>query len=304
MKVLKWLFLGLLGLVVILLVVALLLPSNKHMEGTLVIKAPARVIFAQVNNLKCWEQWSPFQQQDTAMVSEYFGPAAGVGAKTIWKSKVNGNGSMVITYNMPEDTIKTELVFMDDSSTKANSDWYFKTTMEGTKVTWTNDIHGLGYPIGRLFGVFMPGMMNPMFEKGLARLKTLCEGMTPDAKTGDVEQLVVDPRTVLVIEDSAMASAIGQKIGEMMGKLMGVVKQKRVQLAGSPFGIYPEWNPSGMNHFKIAVPFIGSVKLSGEVGVELIPEQEMIMVSHFGAMRPSAMPMQRFGPMPKKRGLS
>ncbi len=283
MKVLKWLFFGLLGLVVILLMVAIFLPSSRHMEGRLQINAPARVIFAQVNNLKNWEKWSPFQQEDTAMVSEYSGPESGVGAKTSWISKVNGNGSMVITYTMPDDTLKTELIFMGDSSSKAYSDWYFTTTLEGTEVTWTTDIQGLGYPVGRLFGLIMPSMMNKAFMQGLTNLKSLCESMAPDAKTGEVERLIVDPRTVIVLEDSAMAVDMGPKIGEMLGKLMGLVKQKGIKMAGAPFGIYPEWNPNGLNHFKVAIPFTGSVKLSGEASIESFPEQEMVVVSHFGA---------------------
>jgi len=301
--VLKWLFFGLLGLVVILLIVALFLPSTIHMEGTIVIKAPARVIFAQVNHLKSWEKWSPFEQQDTAMVSEYSGPEAGVGAKTTWKSKVNGNGSMIISYVMPHDTIKMDLVFMDDSSSRVTSDWYFKTTLDGVKVTWTTEVNDLGYPVARLFGLLMPGMMNPLLNKGLANLKTLCEEMTPDAKTGVVEQLETDPFTALVLEDSAMAMDMGPKIGEMMGKLMKLIKQKRIQIAGAPFGIYPEWNPKGLNHFKVGVPFIGSVKLSGEAMVESFPEQEMVVVSHFGAYETVGDAYEKIGAYAEAQGI-
>jgi len=154
-----------------------------------------------------------------------------------------------------------------------------------------------------LFGILMPGMMSKTFLQGLTNLKSLCEGMAPDANTGEVMPMVVEPRTALVLEDSAMAADMGPKIGAMMGKLMGIVKQKHVKMAGAPFGIYPEWNPNGMNHFKVAIPFVGNVKLSGEVDIESFPGQDMIMVSHFGAPETTGDAYSKLGAYAAAKGI-
>ena len=44
-------------------------------------------------------------------------------------------------------------------------------------MTWMIEGH-LGYPVERVFGLFMESMLGPTFEKGLANLKKVSEQQT------------------------------------------------------------------------------------------------------------------------------
>jgi len=280
MKIIKWLLFGILGLAVLMLVVDLFLPSNKHLEGKIVIKAPTRVIYPQIANLRNWEKWSPFQATDSAMVSNYNRPEMGKGAHTSWTSKINGNGSMTIVEVVPDAMVNTKLIFADSS--EAMSDWILKPLVDGTEVTWTTDLPHLSYPMGRLMGLLMEGMMRPMFDKGLANLKTLCESLPTHAKTSEVTQVTMPKRIAIFIADSALSADMGKKMSELYGQLQMFMKKNNLQITGAPFGKYPGWNPEGINHFTVGIPVSNMVKPIGNIMVDSIPSMEALMVSHFG----------------------
>ena len=80
MKIVKNIGLGLLILIILLVVVAYLLPRHVKVERTAIIKAPAEIIFGQVNVLKNWEQLSPWHKIDPKMKLVYNEIPSGKGA--------------------------------------------------------------------------------------------------------------------------------------------------------------------------------------------------------------------------------
>ncbi|MEZ4984128.1 MAG: hypothetical protein R2795_03670 [Saprospiraceae bacterium] len=50
------------------------------MERTISINAPQAVVFDAVNELKNWESWSPWQEQDPSTKTVYSETSAGAGA--------------------------------------------------------------------------------------------------------------------------------------------------------------------------------------------------------------------------------
>ncbi|HUW06278.1 MAG TPA: SRPBCC family protein [Williamwhitmania sp.] len=301
MKIIKWLLFGIIGLAVLLLVMALFLPSNKHLEGKIVIKAPTRIIYPQIANFHNWEKWSPFQAADSTMVSEYSGQEMTKGASTSWKSKKNGNGSMTIVEVIPNAMINTKLIFADSS--EAMSDWILKPLVDGTEVTWTTDIQHLSYPVGRLMGLIMKGLMRPMFDKGLASLKTLCESLPLHSKTSDVMQVTMPKQIAISIADSALPADMGKKMGEMFGQLQTFMKKNKFQFAGAPFGKYPEWNPEGINHFAVGIPVDRMVKPLGNIMVDSIPYMDALMVSHFGSYETIGDAHEKIGAYAESKGI-
>jgi hypothetical protein len=200
MKFFKRFLLFLLILIVLVLIVAIFLPAKVYVEESVLVNAPAELIFRQVNNLKSWESWSPFQKEDTAMTSTYEGPEAGVGAVQKWKSEVNGDGSMTITESIKDSLIKMKLDFAKQGV--PTSDWKFEKQGMATKVTWNVDMERLGYPMGRIFGLFMPKMMHKSFKDGLENLKKLCEEKNAKImiyKTGEITVKVNEAWQALAI---------------------------------------------------------------------------------------------------------
>ena len=66
MKIVKPLLIGLAALIVLLLVIALFLPSAAHVERSASIAAPPAAVFDVVNSLKRFNEWSPWFEIDPA----------------------------------------------------------------------------------------------------------------------------------------------------------------------------------------------------------------------------------------------
>ena len=64
MKVLKYLAIGIVALVVLFVGGSQFLPAKFQMSRSTTIKAPAKTVFAQVNNLENYQKWSPWNSED------------------------------------------------------------------------------------------------------------------------------------------------------------------------------------------------------------------------------------------------
>jgi ribosome-associated toxin RatA of RatAB toxin-antitoxin module len=171
-------FLKIAAIVVVVLIVAVvgiayLIPSQVHVERTIEISAPAEQVFANVNDLKKWETWSPWYAAEPDAKYDYSGADSGVGAKVAWDGKIVGKGTQEITRSEQNSRIETELDFMEQG--KATAFWTFDESGGLTKVTWGFDTDMGMNPVARYFGLVMDSMLGPDYEKGLAKLKEVCE---------------------------------------------------------------------------------------------------------------------------------
>jgi effector-binding domain-containing protein len=280
MKFIKKLFVFLLVVVGLVLVVAIFLPSKKHIEDSMVINVPAEMIFKQVNNLSLWDAWSPFYEEDTNMKSTYEGPAEGVGCIQKWTSDVHGNGSMEIVESTPGEFVKMKLSFQDQGS--SYSYWKFEPEDTGTKVTWAIDVEGLGWPMGRIFGLFMTGMMHKSFQKGLTNLKNLSENQYNNM-TGKIEVQTYEPWMALAIMDSSSCDKITEVMGRIFGDIQKYMAENKIEMAGPPYALYHQWDQK-TNFFVIEAGIPVRVKVQGRNDIRLVEYQagRAATASHFG----------------------
>ena len=132
MKALKKIVYGLIIIVVALAAIGLVaLPRESKVERSLVIQAPAEVIFDQVNDLKKNEAWSPWK--DPTMKVSYGAVTEGKGAQSSWTSKKMGNGTMTIEESVPASSINIDLDF--GGMGKALATWTFVPEGDAVKVT-------------------------------------------------------------------------------------------------------------------------------------------------------------------------
>lgn len=276
MKTLKIIALIVLGIIGLFLLVCLFLPKNVHTEATGVIKAPANLVFEQVNNLKNWEKWSPFQE-DSTMKHEYQGPELGVGSKMLWTSENNGDGSQTITESIPYSFIKTDLDFMEQGT--AFSVYTFEQQGDSTIMKWSTDMLDLGYPLGRFMGLFMNGMMQPYYKKGFENLNNLLAAM-PKIEI-NIQEL--EKRNALLIKDSAMVNDIGAKMGELFGELSTFMASNKLETAGYPYCIYYSWDYSKPFVMECALPVTGKVtKTSGRIQFREFEPTKVAKTVHMG----------------------
>src|SRR5882672_9560020 len=96
---LKKILIGLVAILAVFAVVVALQPSEFRIARTAMVAAPAPDVFAQVNDFRNWDAWSPWAKLDPAAKGTFEGPASGQGAVFNW----SGNDKFVV-----EDMTPTE----------------------------------------------------------------------------------------------------------------------------------------------------------------------------------------------------
>jgi hypothetical protein len=169
------------GIVVAVLVAGILIfaatrPDSFRIERSAVINAPPDRIFAQVNDLKAWTAWSPWERIDPALKRTYSGPQGGKGAAYAWEgNKDVGSGRMEITDTVPAAKITIKLDFLKPFEAHNTAEFAFAREGDSTKVTWA--MYGPSPFLSKLIGLVfnMDRMVGGQFETGLANLKSLSE---------------------------------------------------------------------------------------------------------------------------------
>ena len=157
------------------LVVALQ-PSHLHVERSKTMLAPPEVVFAFVNDLKRWQNWSPWDKLDPEMQRDYADTTVGVGAKYSWNGNDKvGQGSMTITKSEPSEQVMLDLHFIKPWEGHNTATFRFEPAPHGTKLTWSMD--GEQNFMAKAAGLFldMDTLVGGDFEKGLDSLKALAE---------------------------------------------------------------------------------------------------------------------------------
>ena len=176
MRFLKRLLIGLPLLIATFVVVVALQPDDYRVTRSTVIAAPAAAVFAQVNDLRKWENWSPWAKLDPNARVTFSGPAAGQGASFHWdgNDKV-GAGTMMITESKPDTRVTTRTDFVRPFIGTSHSDFVLSQMGDQTNVIWT--MSGTHSFISKAICLVMSmeTMLGADFERGLAQLKQVAE---------------------------------------------------------------------------------------------------------------------------------
>ncbi len=173
---LKFILLGLLLLIVVFVIVVATRPDTFRVSRSATISAPPAVIFDHVSNLHKMQEWSPFAKIDPNAKMTFTGPESGKDASFAWAGNSQaGEGSMTCTECEPNELLGYRLEFLKPFKGTNQVIFAFKPNGDQTEVSWT--MSGSYNIVTKAFSVFMDceKMCGPMFEKGLAELKTLSE---------------------------------------------------------------------------------------------------------------------------------
>ncbi len=171
----------LIGLAVVLVVfgiVANMQPADFKVERSVVVSAPASIVFAQVNDFHKCGAWSPWEKMDPAMKRTFEGPAEGTGAVYSWvgNSKV-GEGKMTLTQSKPTELIQIQLDFIKPMKATNQTEFTFTPEGAGTKVTWAMTGKKNFFAKAMCLFMNMDKMVGGDFEKGLAGIKAQAEAV-------------------------------------------------------------------------------------------------------------------------------
>jgi hypothetical protein len=173
---LKKILAAVLAIVVVLVAVVAMQPSEFRIARATTIAAPAPVVFAQVNDFHKWEAWNPWGKLDPAVKQAYEGAPAGTGAVYTWSGNSQvGAGRMTVVESRPSDLVRIKLEFFKPMAGTSMADFTFKPEGDQTAVTWT--MTGTNSFVAKALGLVMnmDRMIGGQFEKGLADMKTVSE---------------------------------------------------------------------------------------------------------------------------------
>ena len=164
-----------LGLIILFLIIAALLPGNYNVEKSTVIKKSPGEVMNMVGDLNFYSKWNPWQQSDPTARNTISGTPKVPGHKYSWEGKKVGVGSLTIN-SIDNKHIHFDLEFLKPWKSKAKDNWLFEPWGDGseTKVTWQNSGE-LPWPMARLMGPVINKNLTHQFGIGLDNLKKLCE---------------------------------------------------------------------------------------------------------------------------------
>lgn len=165
------------GLVVLLLVIILIQPSEFTVSRSTEIARSPGAVAGYVNNLENWNDWSPWAKLDPKAKYTYEGPRIGKGATFHWDGNKNvGAGTMTIVDVKPGKLVKMDLDFKRPFVGEAETTYTFERKGPRTVVTWTMTGHN-GF-VAKAMSLVMScdTMIGGFFEEGLANLKKNLEG--------------------------------------------------------------------------------------------------------------------------------
>lgn len=166
---------GLLGVVA----VASTKPATFSLERSLVIGAPAAVVYENLEDFHRWSQWSPWEKLDPQLTRTFSGEPKGKGAVYDWSgNKEAGRGRMTMQDTRAPELVDIRLQFFEPFEGDNRTLFTLAPAGEGTQVTW--NMSGPNSFMGKVISVFadMDKMVGKDFERGLQNLKQISEAHT------------------------------------------------------------------------------------------------------------------------------
>lgn len=178
MKTVKVIGIVFVTLVLVFVVGGLVMPKGYQVERSERIQAPVEIVFAQVNELRNWERWSPWNAADPTMQITYSENPVGEGGSYAWSGEASGEGKLTIVRSVAPTRIETKMDFGEVGS--AQGYWDFSHAEGITSVTWGFLGENVGI-LGGWFTLMMDSMVGPQFEAGLRTIKEVAESTPAQA---------------------------------------------------------------------------------------------------------------------------
>ena len=151
-------------------------PDSFRVERTIVVSAPAGMVFPLIEDFRAWGKWSPWENLDPELKRTYSGAAKGVGAIYAWEGNPKvGSGRMEILEAVASSRILIKLDFLKPFEAHNLAEFTLTGEGSGTRVLWA--MTGLqAFPM-KVMGLVMSmdSMVGKDFEKGLASMKAAAE---------------------------------------------------------------------------------------------------------------------------------
>lgn len=288
MRILKILLVLLVILAAVFFIGGYLLPDRISVARSVDIARPPAQVFAVVNDLSRFNEWSPWYALDPKAEYRHEGPASGVGATLHWAGNDEvGKGTMRIVESTAPSHVATQVAF-EGFPDPADAKFTIEPAGEnGSRVTWAFTT-ALAGPVARWFGLLMPKYIGTDYERGLTQLKTLAESQPAvDFSDLNVRFEQVAPMDVIAIAGSAPAgdaAASAVVLGELYGELLAFAGERGLEIAGQPLTLTESFE-DGPWRFEAALPIrapAGAIEARAPIVVKQTQGGQALVVEHVG----------------------
>ncbi len=245
------------ALLALLIIIGFALPRTHKIEVSIEIDAHVATVFALVNDLQRFSDWSPWSHTDPNARILFSGPVRGVDAMMTWDGAIIGSGSQLITESRPHEHVG--MVMNPGESGEARA-WFDLTPGVGTTlVRWGFEAdYGMNI-VGRYFAMMLGGIVARDYHDGLLRLKDLAEGL-PSADFSDIEieHIVVEAIQIAYLSTSSRSDpdAISEALGKAYFQILSFIDSNNLSDAGAPLSITRAVSGSELR-FDAAIPVRG-----------------------------------------------
>ena len=243
MKVLKFLLFFVLGFLALISVAAFFARTDYHIERSIEIEAPLDTVFKQVRFFENFERWSPWRGLDPDQKTVISANDGQVGATYTWVGNSDvGAGTQTIKY-VARDSVHIELT--RTKPWESTSPTYFKLVSldsNKTRVTWAFDMHiGRPWNAGAML-TDVDANVGKDWERGLGKLKTLCENiMRPKYLGFFVEILDVPARDYIGFRSMVDTADILQFFADSLPVALEAAKATKGDSLGVATGLFWAW---------------------------------------------------------------
>jgi effector-binding domain-containing protein len=282
-KFFKWLLIVVVVLAVVYLILCLFGPKESLIERSITINATPEVVMKKIGDHKYFvEKWSPWTKKDPNSKYTYEGEAGQVGHKVSWEgNKEVGKGSLTF------DTITSNRVvhkFQMEGWDAVKT--YMDVAPEGTgsKVTW-----GMYQQIGFIWrGMMLMMNMEKMigddYEEGLKNLKNVIEKEGPAATEYTINEMEWPEKNYIGKRDKVKFQEITKFFETNFPAAFADAEKNKLQVTGSPVGIYWEWDEKNMQaDMAAAIPVATAPKNLKGWETFNFPAGKALVVDYYGA---------------------
>jgi uncharacterized protein YndB with AHSA1/START domain len=168
-------------IVVMLFIAAMLVfaatkPKTFHLRRSVTIKAAPDNVFALINDLHKWNEWSEGDDDDPRVQRTFSGSPAGAGAVSEWHgSGKTGAGRMLITESIPSQKIAIIVDFAKPFKARNVNVFTLEAAGDSTDVFW--EFTGEYVYVLKVMTIFVSPdrIMGKHFQTGLENLKRVAE---------------------------------------------------------------------------------------------------------------------------------
>ncbi|HEX5340338.1 MAG TPA: SRPBCC family protein [Gammaproteobacteria bacterium] len=266
-----------------LAIVGALLPRRAQLERSIDIAVPPANVFAVLNTLHSFKQWSPWAALDPATQYRYTGAWAGTGARMEWEgaNPKPGTGSAIIIASEPYRRIALTLDL--GAHGKSAAAFVLTPAAGGTHLVWHFDVDFGWNLFARYGGLIANRWGYGDYQTGLQNLKRFAESLPKtDLAGADIKLIQMQPVSIVYVSGKTTTDGrdVANALDAAYAQAQAFIAAHHLKVNGAPMAVTRVWDPAHNNYEfdaalpaswdRMTVPANSAVKLGQTLGGQVV----------------------------------